>query len=115
MLIQVRISALRICWNLDRTEQLFYTTGNGIKRCVSLIFAWGRFRSVRRLRSIGDGGALAGHRVFLIYPAAKIDEFATFRTKRAMRIMVPLDRFVTGGTFHGERIDPQPRCTPRRS
>ena len=72
-----------------------------MKSAASLIFNRRVFRRRWRFGLNGDGNALAGHCVVFIYPAAEIDQFATLRAKRTMRVILPLDRFATGGTFHG--------------
>ncbi len=47
-----------------------------------------------------SGNRPARHAILFAYPLAKINEFAAFRTKGTEGIILPVDLFVAGRTFH---------------
>ena len=45
------------------------------------------------------GNRLPRHAILLADPLAQIEQLAAFRTKRAKRIILPVDLTITGGTL----------------
>src|SRR5258705_10127383 len=60
--------------------------------------------------------SLAGHPVLFIGPAAEIDQFASLRTERAVRVVLPFNWLSAGRTFrHKAKVRrKQPKVKARR-
>ena len=51
------------------------------------------------------GGVFRGNPILLIGPGAQINQFASFRAKRAVRVIFgPFDGFAAGGAIYVHRI-----------